>query len=120
MRRFISGLVEGTYGPDFDRPGVATDHVRLALDAGYVVRVAASGRTYVAPASGGTAVPVVCGEIIQVWTEDGPTSGRCGLPVLHDACACPGHAEQIAAWRSQDDYEAAQRERTLDAEEALA
>ena len=113
-------LAIGTYGPDFDRQGVATDHVHDALDAGYVVRVAATGRTYLAPATGGTAVPVVCGELIQVFTEDGPMSGRCGLPVLNDDCACPGHAAQIAAWRSQSSYDEALWERRLDEEEAFA
>jgi len=81
--------------------GVITDHVYRALDAGYVVRVAASGRTYVHPAAGGTAVPVLCGEIVPVLTEDGWTDGRCALPVMNNERGCPGHEPQIAAWADE-------------------
>lgn len=85
--------------------GVITDHVGRALEAGYVVHVAASGRTYIAPEAGGTAVPVLCGEIVAVPTEDGWVDGRCASPVMNDDVACPGHAAQINAWRDERQWD---------------
>lgn len=96
--RFIGG-----YGPDF-QPGVLSEHAADFVVAGGGFRVAASGRVW-AVIPGGRAVPVVCSEIIQVETEDGPISGRCGTPATGDFGACPFHAAQIEGWRNQTEAE---------------
>ena len=93
------------YGPNWDREGIATDHVHLALRAGAAEFVAPSGRAFLAPAGGGRAVPVVCGELVLVHTEDGPTDGRCGAPVYGSDFACPGHAAERRGWANMTDAE---------------
>lgn len=91
------------YGPDY-RLGVITDHVGQAQAAGWTVHVAASGRTYISDPKG-AALPVLCGEIVRIDTEDGPTDGRCGHFVDHDDIACAGHAVGINAWRNASEIE---------------
>lgn len=39
----------------------------------------------------GKAIPVVCSEIVQVDTEDGPVSGRCGVNALDVTGTCDAH-----------------------------
>lgn len=92
----------GAYGPTWRR-GVATDHLYLVIDAGAVVHISPSGRTYVQ--EGRECLPVLCGEVIEIATEDGPMSGRCGEYVYDNDLACPGHAAQIWAWRGESEYE---------------
>lgn len=71
----------GSYGVDW-KAGVLSEHLHLAeANTDLQVRTLPSGRTWVAPARGGKAVPVVCSEIIAIPTEDEVVSGRCGLPV---------------------------------------
>lgn len=73
--------------------------------AGRSTRVLASGTTVVLDDTGRVDGRLVCGEIVPVWTEDGPATGRCRRPVLHDDIACPGHADEIRGWRSMTEPE---------------
>jgi hypothetical protein len=81
----------GNYGQEW-REGVVIDHLRAAQVAGCLVHEAPSGRRYVTGPRGGHAVPVVCGEVIQIDTEDGPISGRCGKPLHATEWACYMHS----------------------------
>lgn len=84
---------------------------------GRPTRVLASGTTVVLDDTGRTTVGrLVCGEIVPIWTEDGPATGRCGSPVLHDDIACPGHADEIRGWHAMTEPEKAMWERRHDAE----
>lgn len=104
----------GMYGQDWTQ-GVLVDHLDRATAAGMVVRtMPASRRQYVTGPRGGVAFPVVCGDLVEVWTEDGRMDGRCGLPVLAGAPACEAHAEQIAYWAAQTEAEAMAWEREND------
>lgn len=100
----------GAYGLDW-KAGVLSEHLHLA-EANPALRLAttASGLTWVAPARGGKAVPVVCSEIVAIPTEDGPVSGRCGLFATVDG-ACEGHAEERAYWTELSEAERAYMER---------
>lgn len=83
----------GAYGLDW-KAGVLSEHLHLAeANPALQVRTSISGVTWVARAGGGTAVPVLCSEIIAIPTEDGPVSGRCGAFATVDG-ACEGHAEE--------------------------
>lgn len=89
----------GAYGPDWTR-GVISDHERIAVEMGLPVRVSASGkRRYVVIDH--RAEPVLCSEVVEILTEDGPIDGRCGIPVEGDAYACPGHEAIIAHYRRE-------------------
>lgn len=103
----------GSYGPGY-RHGVITDHVGRAQQEGWTVHVAASGRTYISDPKG-AAYPVLCGEIVHINTEDGPTDGRCGSYVYHDGIACPSHASAIERWRGTSEIERAAIERREEA-----
>lgn len=106
MRRLEAGCslsdVTGAYGQDWSQ-GVLAEHVGLVGNA--LRRVSASGRLYVYEFSAGrmaSAVPVLCGELVEIWTEDGRIDGRCGGSVYGmDGFACPGHSAQIEEWRSE-------------------
>lgn len=78
----------GAYGPEY-MPGVLTEHLGLLPYDN--VRLLASG-TPVVVNDDGTAYPVVCSELIEIRTEDGPITGRCGVRVHGDAPTCEGHA----------------------------
>lgn len=93
----------GSYGSQW-RQGVVTDHVRHALDDGYSVRVFKSGRTFLVPDAGGVPIPVLCGELVPIRTEDGILEGRCGDYVLHNDFACPGHARELRLFREQGTF----------------
>src|SRR5690349_6907012 len=73
----------------YDRVGVITDHVASFVEAGGSVRNGATVVWAVLP--DGKAHKVLCGEIIPVATEDGPSDGRCGFPVRPGEVMCEGH-----------------------------
>lgn len=56
----------------------------------------------------------VCPEIVPVWTEDGPSDGRCLAPVVPGGYACQPHTEAIEAWRAMSEAERAHWERQHD------
>lgn len=84
----------GAYGPDW-RAGVLSEHLDLFKRAGGAFLASPSdmaGWALIPAEDGGTdAYPVVCSELVEVWTEDGPASGRCGSPALDATGTCPAH-----------------------------
>lgn len=93
----------GSYGSDW-KWGVLFDHLEAFDAAGGEVRGASSGTGRVWAIVDRRAYPVVCGELIRVDTEDGPISGRCGLPI-EVGPSCEAHAELIAQWQAQSEAE---------------
>lgn len=107
----------GVYGPDW-KQGVLSEHLYLAGWVGIREHITASGR-HIAILPDGETWPVVCSELIEIHTEDGPIVGRCGAPVTHgpDHFCCDGHAwvEEEAARpledRWADEYQIEENER---------
>lgn len=106
------GVVEG-YDPEFGEPliayreGLLSEHVEAFRAAGGTVRFAASGsgRAW-AVRSDGRAVPVVCGYIIEVFTEDGRDSGRCGADAYSGTYGmCEGHGAECARFMASTEAE---------------
>ena len=90
----------GNYGTEW-RTGILVDHTSEAALAGAdcILRVTYTDRAYLSPKAGGMAVPVVCGDLIEVMDSEGMRmDGRCGLRVLASAGACEGHAAEREAW----------------------
>lgn len=81
--------ITGLYGRYPATRGILSDHVALALEAGFTLHTGVDG-DYVKDPNGDTAL-VLCSEIIEIRTEDGTSDGRCGLQVLPDQWACEGH-----------------------------
>lgn len=102
----VANLV-GSYGVDWE-PGLLVDHLdqvpeRFLVDDGIAIEV--HGERY----------PVVCGELIEVPTEDGPVSGRCGTQIAsRDAAGCPGHAAALQGWADMTELERRDLERDED------
>jgi hypothetical protein len=105
----------GVYGPRY-RQGVCTDHVFHAVqDAGAQIKVLTSHRVVLTGPQGGKTYPVLCGELVNIDTEDGPVDGRCGefafAPKGEDGpWGCPGHVAQQLAWAELSESEKAYRE----------
>lgn len=99
--------LQGSYGQGW-RQGILTDHAGLATEAGAVVRIPRHGKaTYLVPAKGGAAIPVLCGEIVMIHTEDGPIDGRCGNDVPGGAFTCEAHGALTPETRvSYEEYNA--------------
>lgn len=82
--------LSGSYGsrPPFAQ-GVLVDHEHLFTgrtstnDAGERVLIGPHGP-----------VSVLCGEIVEVTTEDGRSDGRCGGPVMGNDHACAAHRRE--------------------------
>lgn len=91
----------GCYGQDWAR-GVLVDHVGDATQAGCLYHVSPRGWAFLTGPKGGAAEPVLCAEVIEIATEDGPMTGRCGRPVKADELGCPGHHEAIMSYRRGD------------------
>lgn len=103
----------GAYGPRW-RSGLISEHLELFKAAGGVHRPSNSDGAGWA-VIGGEAFPVVCSEIIEVWTEDGRQSGRCGEYALAETGACEPHSEERAAWIAMSEAERVHWEREHDA-----
>ena len=88
---------------------ILIDHVAQ----GARVRIGPSGRAY-AVGEKGQAKLIVCGDIVPVMTEDGPETGRCGLPVHRDFGQCERHADERIWWASLTERERAGIEREED------
>lgn len=86
--------IVGRYGPEWVT-GVISDHEYRADDT----RVAESGERLALVND--EWVPVLCGEIVMIDTEDGRIDGRCGAPVMGDDVACPGHQADIQRWMNE-------------------
>lgn len=90
-------MITGAYGQDWVT-GVLAEHVPADVS----VYVSSNGKTFVMETKGSrVALPVLCGEIVEIYTEDGTIHGRCGQPVYERGIACPGHQEMIEAWRNE-------------------
>lgn len=98
------------YGDGYEFTGVLTEHLYLGPEGR--VRNFASGRKVVV-ADSGHVYFTCCSELIEIHTEDGPMSGRCGAPVYGEDWACPGHQAQIDGWRSQTEAETMEWERRV-------
>ena len=109
----LEDLVSG-YGQSWTS-GIISEHLGLVEALGGRVHTTLSGRQWVTEAKGGRAIPVLCSEIVAIYTEDGETSGRCGAPALATEGACQAHGEILAAWRAQTEAEARAWERQVDA-----
>jgi hypothetical protein len=96
------------------RRSLLIDHTDLFETAGGTIRVGKHSTWAVLP--GGEAVPVVCGDLVPVRTEDGPSDARCGCNVVGDRGACEGHADERDAYRAQSESERAYDERVRDQE----
>ena len=103
---------EEGYAVVVGRRSLLIDHTDLFAAAGGTIRVGRHATWAVLP--GGKAVPVVCGDLIPIQTEDGPSDARCGANVVGDLGACAGHAEERQEWRAMSEPERAAWERSRD------
>ena len=89
--------------------GLLSEHEYLFTQEGGIIRTLANGnRVALVPRESGCsmdAYPIVCSELVQDFTEDGPISVRCGLRCEGEAYACPGHFEEIERYRSMREDE---------------
>lgn len=80
----------GSYGQTW-RTGVISDHVSLMLQGGHFVHYSGNGAIHVVESGTGRTARVLCSEIVEVATEDGPISGRCGNPLFTFGLECARH-----------------------------
>lgn len=99
----------GAYGPRW-RWAVISEHLPAFVAAGGVHRPSAGFSAGWAVVDG-VAYPIVCSEVIEVWTEDGRQSGRCGEHALAETGACEPHSEERAAWLALSEAERVHVER---------
>lgn len=89
----------GNYGqPPRQHHGVITEHVHVIMrnckDVTIDIQRATDGTTvdgYLV--QGDDRFQLLCSEVINVYTEDGPVSGRCGHPVFGDRPVCEMHRQ---------------------------
>lgn len=106
--------VIGSYGHAW-RVGVVSDHVAWAERVGARIVRGALATWVVDDEASGRAYPVLCGDIVEIDTEDGPIDGRCGLlAVDQDELACEGHAVERRAYLAMCEAERAYLEREQD------
>jgi hypothetical protein len=100
--------VMGVYGrPGTMRQGVLVDHLHLVDES--KVRTLTS-TTWVVT-DDGKGWPVLCGYLIPIVTEDGPSDGRCGVPIDKDSGFCTNHAAERDEWLAMSELEKAHWER---------
>lgn len=101
----------GAYGPN-NRVGVLSEHLDLALRTGLVARrLPGSTWVYDPDQPGERAVPVVCSELVPIWTEDGRVTGRCGELAGPSTGMCHTHADIVEGWRNQSEEDLIEWER---------
>jgi hypothetical protein len=92
----VEGWVS-TYGRDWNFVGVAVDHIRIVLEEESDARLDVDENgDQVVVAADGSIYSVCCGEIVEVYSEDGYATGRCGRPVANGDWACWGHQSLYA------------------------
>ena len=101
----------GAYGPAW-LTGVLIDHADAFVAQGGRIRTGRHAFWAVLP--NGQACPVVCGDFVQIDTEDGPISGRCGCNVVPDLGACERHAEERQEWLAMSESERVMWEKSHD------
>jgi hypothetical protein len=79
----------GFYG-ETSRPGIASDHLDLFVRAGGTHR-RSRGLGAGWGVIDGVAYPVVCSELVWIYTEDGRIDGRCGQLALDATGTCDAH-----------------------------
>lgn len=86
--------------------GVLSEHLPLVERdrLGWVHRTAS--REWAVDAATGKAFPVLCSELIAVYTEDGMGDGRCGLRATDLGC-CDNHAAVVRQWAAEREAERA-------------
>lgn len=104
-------VLVGAYGPAW-RSGVLIDNTDRFVAEGGSIRVGRHATWAVM--LNGKAFPVVCGALVEVATEDGPLSGRCGRDVEGDRGACGSHADERDEWMSMGERERCAWERAHD------
>lgn len=97
------------YGSASNSWGILVEHMTAA---GLIAHIIADGRLIVA--IDGKVVPVLCSEVIPVTTEDGPSTGRCGIALQGDTYACPGHTAEREGWLALTEADKAIWERRAD------
>lgn len=113
----------GQYGTDTERDdegyshlvgrrSVLIDHTDLFVAAGGTIRVGKHATWAFLPKGAG--IPVVCGDLVPVHTEDGMSDARCGLNVVGNRGACEGHADERDYYMAQSEAERAFDERQRD------
>jgi hypothetical protein len=99
------------YGPN--SVGILSENIGAAglpthrLADGHLVAITPDGRV----------VHVLCSDVIEVSTEDGPATGRCGYWIDRDgAWGCPGHEAETNGWLAMSEIErlAWERQHELD------
>lgn len=108
--------IAGLYGRAW-KLGILLEHIGHLIGTGTLfLRYDAEG--FASIRQGDTVIPVACGDIIEIPTEDGPITGRCGLPVHRDVVktygSCEGHAGERQAWEAMTEREKAHWERSLE------
>ena len=104
----------GGYGLNW-RAGVLSEHAETFAKVGGTILDSSTGTgAQWAVLPDGTSYPVLCSEIIEVVTEDGPISGRCGLTSVLLGC-CTGHADEALAFFAMTEADMAAWERDLNA-----
>ena len=92
------------YGPDGEygiayRRGLLSEHADAFLAAGGKIEPVGDGGAGRAILSDGSTVPVVCSELIEVLTEDGRESGRCGADAADaEPGLCESHGAQYRSY----------------------
>lgn len=79
----------GNYGRGPYRVGIISEHVHIALEAGFELATGTDG-DFLRDADGDTAL-ILCSELVPWVTEDGLSAARCGAPVLPGQGSCEGH-----------------------------
>lgn len=99
----------GMYGQDWNH-GILSDHA----SQGVKFETVDDAGNRVAHLHDGEVEPILCSELVWVWTEDGRIDGRCGLPVPAGERTCVGHKYDGPAYTERswiDEAEAAYLER---------
>lgn len=91
--------------------GLIVDDTDSFARAGGTIRTSASGRLEWAVLPDGRAFPVLCGDIVMRYYEEGESyTDRCGKPATNHG-ACQGHGEARDSWRAMTEAERCAMER---------
>lgn len=83
--------------------GILVDNVGAAVLLGARTVSGSDGREYLIV--GYKAYPVLCGDIVPMATEDGPSDGRCGQRARAEFGQCEWHSSERIWWGSLTEAE---------------